>query len=227
MDNPSKDTWDLPVSPKLREAAITLFEEYVRLGQIRFDRSLTPSGALCPPTGIPFSDGSESSYGAVLYLRWITQGSVVVKLVESKAKHTPLDQKGDVIKAELCGAVFATRLKTYFERHCHIVVKRWIHFVDSQTILAAIQKDSYGYQTFFANRIGEIQRAEHAEDWRWIEGNCNIADILTRGVTPEELNERSEWQKGPNVSQTEKMLGRWTRAGLNCWGPCVLVSHYV
>lgn len=142
LNNPSRDTWDLPLSPKLREAAMTLLEEYVRLSQIRFDRSLTPPGALDASTGVTFSDGSESSYGAVLYLWWTTQDSVVVKLVESKAKLTPLDQKGDIIKAELWSAVFATRLKTYFERHCQILVKRWIHFVDSQTILAAIQKDS-------------------------------------------------------------------------------------
>lgn len=78
-----------------------------------------------------------------------------MKLVESKAKLTPLDQKGNVIKAKLCGAVFATILKTFFERHCSIKVKRWIHIVDSQTILAANQKDSYGNQTFFANCVGE------------------------------------------------------------------------
>lgn len=58
-------------------------------------------------------------------------------------------------------------------------------------ILAAIQKDSYGYQTFFANRIGEIQKATHIEDWRWVDGKCNIVDILTRGATPKELNEGS------------------------------------
>lgn len=69
-DNPSKDTWDTPLSLKLREASITLFEEFVRLGRVRFERSLTPPGAIGPPTGIMFSDGSESSYGAVLYLRW-------------------------------------------------------------------------------------------------------------------------------------------------------------
>ncbi|RXN38928.1 gag-pol fusion poly [Labeo rohita] len=203
-NNPSKDTWDAPLSPKLREAAITLFEEYVRLGQVRFERSLTPPGAIGQPVGITFSDGSESSYGAVLYLRWKTRDKVVVKLVESKAKLTPLDQKGDVIKAELCGAVFATRLKKYFEKHCHIKAKQWIHFVDSQTILAAIQKDSYGYQTFFANRIGEIQKAGHVEDWRWIEGRRNIADILTRGATPEELNEGLEWQQGPEFLKLPK-----------------------
>ena len=148
--------------------------------------------------GITFSDGSETSYGAVLYLRWETeQDGVVVKLVESKAKLTPLDQKGDVIKAELCGAVFATRLKTYFEKHCYIKVEQWIHFVDSQTILGAIQKDSYGYQTFFANRIGEIQKAGPVDSWRWVEGKDNIADPITRGASPEELAEGSVWQEGP------------------------------
>ncbi|XP_019738325.1 uncharacterized protein LOC109523554 isoform X2 [Hippocampus comes] len=197
-DRPVKDTWDDPLSPRLREAAVTLFEEYVRLGQIRFDRSLTPSEVLGSPVGITFSDGSEASYGAVLYLRWETEpGQVIVRLVESKAKLTPLDQKGDGIKAELCGAVIATRLKKYFERHCRIPVDHWVHLVDSQTILGAIQKDSYGYQTFFANRIGEIQKAGPVDTWKWVEGCFNIADILTRGATPEELDEDSEWQTGP------------------------------
>ena len=68
-DRPSKDTWDDPLSTRLREAAIKLFEQYVRLGQVRFDRSLTPHGAIGRPMGITFSDGSETSYGAVLYLR--------------------------------------------------------------------------------------------------------------------------------------------------------------
>ncbi|KAL2076334.1 hypothetical protein ACEWY4_028086 [Coilia grayii] len=148
--------------------------------------------------GITFSDGSEASYGAVLYLRWETaQGKIIVKLVESKAKLAPLDQKGDVIKAELCGAVFATLLKTYFEKQCHIKVDRWIHLVDSQTILGAIQKDSYGYQTFFANRIGEIQKAGPVDTWRWVEGKDNIADLITRGSTPEDLAAGSVWQEGP------------------------------
>lgn len=196
-DNTSKNTWDDPLSPRLREASIKLFEEYVRLGHVRFERSLTPPGAIGRPMGVTFSDGSEASYGAVLYLRWETQNGVIVRLVESKAKLTPLNQKGDVIKAELCGAVFASRLRRYFEKHCRIEVAHWIHIVDSQTILGAIQKDSYGYQTFFANRIGEIQKAGPVEDWRWIEGNLNISDIITRGASPEELNEESEWQNGP------------------------------
>lgn len=35
------------------------------------------------------------------------------------------------------------------------------------------------------------------EDWKWIDGNHNIADIVTRGATPEQLDEKSKWQQGP------------------------------
>lgn len=63
--------------------------------------------------GITFSDGSEHT---VLYLGWSCSHGFVVRLVESKAKLTPLDQKGDPMKEEMCGAGFATRLKNYFQR---------------------------------------------------------------------------------------------------------------
>lgn len=195
--NLARDTWDKPLSEGLREEAIKLFQEYVQLGQIKFHRSLTPSGWKGRPWAITFSDGSDKTYGAVMYLRWETDQGIEVRLVESKAKLTPLDQKGDAVKAEVCGAVFAARLRKYVERHGQMEIKRWFHLVDSQTVLGAIQRDSYGYQTFFANRVGEIQKAGPVEDWWWIAGNVNIADIITRGATPEGLGEDTAWQNGP------------------------------
>ena len=196
--NLARDTWDKPLSESLREEAIKLFQEYAQLGQIRFHRSLTPSGWKGRPWAITFSDGSDKSYGAVMYLRWETDHGRDVRLVESKAKLTPLEQKGDAVKAEVCGAVFAARLRKYVERHGQMKIERWFHLVDSQTVLGAIQRDSYGYQTFFANRVGEIQKAGPIEDWWWIAGNVNIADIITRGATPEDLGEDTAWQNGPS-----------------------------
>ncbi|KAL1247062.1 hypothetical protein QQF64_022438 [Cirrhinus molitorella] len=161
----TKDTWDEPLSDELRGKAIELFKEYARLNSIKFCRSLTPSGWKSRPWGITFSDGSCESYGAVLYLRWETSDGVVTRLVESKAKLTPLNQKGDAVKAE--------------------------------TVLGAIQRESYGFQTFFANRIGEIQKAGAVTDWWWIPSEVNIADLVTRGCSPELLDENSVWQEGP------------------------------
>lgn len=40
----TQDTWDTPLSEKLREEAIHLFKEYTCLNQITFHRSLTPVG---------------------------------------------------------------------------------------------------------------------------------------------------------------------------------------
>lgn len=194
---PVNETWDAALSDELREDAIRLFEEYVQLGQIRFTRAITPPNSNDEPVAITFSDGSESAYGAVLYLRWNSNQGSIIRLVESKAKLAPLDQKGDVIKAEVCGAVFASRLRRYFEQHSRIRVEKWYHLVDSQTVLGAIQRESYGYKTFFANRIGEIQGITKSQEWWWIPGSQNIADVITRGASPQYLDENSEWQNGP------------------------------
>ncbi|KAI3354310.1 hypothetical protein L3Q82_018497 [Scortum barcoo] len=182
---------------ELREEAIQLFEDYTRLSQITFHRSLTPGNWIGKPWGVTFSDGSDQSYGAVVYFRWETTQGVEVRLVESKAKLTPLDQKGEPVKAETCGAVYAVRLRRYIEKHSRMEIGKWLHLLDSQTVLGAIQRDSYGYQTFFANRVGEIQKSTSVDDWWWISGDLNVADIITRGATPADLQENSVWQNGP------------------------------
>lgn len=93
----------MPLSDDLREDAICLLEDYAALNQLRFIRGLTPPDPDDEPCGITFSDGSESSYGAILYLRWKCLRGVTIRLVEAKAKLTPLDHKGDAVKAEVCG----------------------------------------------------------------------------------------------------------------------------
>ena len=61
-----------------------------------------------------------------------------------------------------------------------------------------IQKDSYGFNTFAATRIGEIQEGTKREDWYWTESKNNIADWITRGRKPQEIGQESIWQTGPN-----------------------------
>lgn len=84
-----------------------LFEEYVKLRQITFTRAIKPPNFTREPWAITFSDRNENTYWAVTYLCWNTDQGPTVKLVESKAKPTPLDHKGDAVKAVICGAVFA------------------------------------------------------------------------------------------------------------------------
>ena len=67
-----------------------------------------------------------------------------------------------------------------------------------------IQKDSYGFNTFAATRISEIQDGTRPEDWYWIESSQNFADWLTRGEKPSDINLHTEWQEGPRFLQLEE-----------------------
>ena len=61
-----------------------------------------------------------------------------------------------------------------------------------------INKESHGFNTFAANRIGEVHRNTKKENWYWIEGELNIADITSRGCRASELRSNSIWQNGPD-----------------------------
>ena len=52
-----------------------------------------------------------------------------------------------------------------------------------------IPKESYGFNTFVANRIGEIQEKTDKKEWMWVPGKLNIADWTTRGKSPTELDQ--------------------------------------
>ena len=48
---------------------------------------------------------------------------------------------------------------------------------------------------------GEIQSGTNVEYWYWTATQKNIADWLTRGKRPEEIDRNSPWQKGPGFAQ--------------------------
>ena len=60
-----------------------------------------------------------------------------------------------------------------------------------------IQKASYGFNTFVALCIGEIQTSVKSEDWKWVKSKWNTADWTTRGKHPTKLGKNSCWQKEP------------------------------
>ena len=61
-----------------------------------------------------------------------------------------------------------------------------------------IQKSSYGFNTFAATRIGEIQEGKSPKNWYWVASKYNIVDFLTRGRKPDDIRLESTWQKGPD-----------------------------
>ena len=81
------------------------------------------------------------------------------------------------------------------------------HIVDSEIVKAMIGKHNYGFNTFVANRIGEIQDGTNPSEWVWTAGKNNIADWITRGRSPEEITTGTIWQDGPTFLQ--KPVEEW------------------
>ena len=102
-----------------------------------------------------------------------------------------------IVNLELSAAVLASRLRKFIINECRYTFEQYIHIVDSEIVRSMIQKQSYGFNTFAATRIGEIQDTTNPIDWFWIEGSENIADIMTRGVHPDFLGLDGTWQNGP------------------------------
>lgn len=195
--NSEKLDWDDPIPEDNKQQWSAFFNELPEMNQVKFERCLKPSDAICNPVLIIFCDASEGAYGSCAYVRWQRQGGgFACNLIVSKNRLAPI-KKMSIDKIELCGAVLSKRLKSFIDKECRYTFEKCYYVVVSQIVHAMIQKSSYGFNTFAATRIGEIQGGTNIEDWYWCESKFNIADWLTRGKKPSEIGFHSDWQEGP------------------------------
>ena len=75
-----------------------------------------------------------------------------------------------IVRLELNGAVLSKRLRLFIEKESRLTFEKTYHIVDSQIVKAMIQSESYGFQTYAAVRIGEIQEHTNKSDWYWVNG---------------------------------------------------------
>lgn len=68
---------------------------------------------------------------------------------------------------------------------------------DSQVTLAWLSQYPSKWKTFVANRISFIQTELPSVKWRHVASPKNTADLATRGLEPEALQENYLWWNGP------------------------------
>ena len=192
--------WDTEIVGSLADEWLLYFSQLVTLKSVKFPRSFKPIGVdqSEKPDLITFSDGNPDSFGTNAYVRWLMQdGSYEVRLLMSKAKLCAILQKGETVKSELNGATLQARLTVWIKKHSGVEFKNHYPFVDSRIVQSMLQKTSYGFSTFVGLRVGEIQQKTDRSSWLHIASSENIADILTRGASPDKLGPGSVWQCGP------------------------------
>jgi hypothetical protein len=70
-------------------------------------------------------------------------------------------------------------------------------WTDSQLVLQYIQNEKGRFHVFVANRVATIHQACEPEQWRFIQGDENPADVVTRGLSSKEILKEA-WLYGPN-----------------------------
>ncbi|KAK4316629.1 hypothetical protein Pmani_012229 [Petrolisthes manimaculis] len=196
-DSEERLGWDDTVNFCTYNKWKSLFKEMFAIESLKFSRCIKPRNAVGNPELIIFADASTKAYGAVAYARWKqSDGTNSSSLIASKSKLAPTRQI-TVPRLELCAALLACRLRKFIEEEMEWSFDSIIHMTDSEIVRAQIQKDSFRFNTFVANRVNEIQVKSSPGEWFWVNSKLNISDWCTRECAPSALNERSAWQMGP------------------------------
>ena len=141
-----------------------------------------------------FSDASEKAYAAVVYMRsCYDNGTVDVKLVASKSRVAPLS-KQSIPRLELSGALILARLATELSS---LGIEFANYWTDPMTTLCWI-KNNRKWKQYVESRVNEIRRLTAKESWRHCPGVSNPADLPSRGLKSQELNDKHMWWKGPD-----------------------------
>lgn len=70
-------------------------------------------------------------------------------------------------------------------------------WTDSMSVLRYIANKNARYHTFVANRLAIIHESTTDNQWKYIDGKQNPADLASRGVQAFQLQQNSHWFQGP------------------------------
>ncbi|MCP3661928.1 MAG: hypothetical protein GY696_05425 [Gammaproteobacteria bacterium] len=140
-------------------------------------------------------EGQHHRY--ISFTCWPTKNGVLSTLVSTKTRVAPLKMES-IPRIELLGCVAAARLVASIENALPFPLSGKIFLTDSTVALSQICSESVMLNVFNSHRVGEIQSTTRVEDWRYVPGPQNIADIATRpNCLPANLALGSVYQNCP------------------------------
>ena len=140
-----------------------------------------------------FGDASPKAYGAAVYIRIADkQGHISSQLVISKSRVAPI-KKVSLPRLELLAAVVNARLLKFVVDTLPMEVSSVVCWTDSMVALHWVKGQSSRWKPFVANRVAEIQSTLDPECWRYCACKENPADLLTRGLSCDDMIANTVW----------------------------------
>ena len=190
--------WDAPLTEEIEKEWNEWRAQVAALGKLNQPRivALSDSEAWLAC----FADASAFAYGACIYLVQDNKPRLLI----AKTRVAPLkttantDFKMTIARLELLASMIATRLVDYVK---DALGKEFVthtrYFTDSLITLWRIRNGSAGYKVWVANRVAEIRHRSKPEEWFFVPGMLNPADMASRSATVEELLTNEFWWEGP------------------------------
>ena len=213
----SPDHWDKSILEEDQRTWSKMSIDFNKLSDLEFPR-MTCSLDVDMDLFV-FCDASKAAYGFATYS--LQRGES--QLVFAKAKVAPLRVKRTLPQLELLGALAGLQgLETLVGIYKN--VSKVFLAVDAQIVLSWLTSPIVTKNIYTANRLKDIRKiCENLKSkydvevcFRYVPTQMNPADLITRGVSFEEFQDKFEfWNHGPDWIRTNGNVS-WPAAELKC-----------
>ena len=145
-----------------------------------------------------FADASLKAFSSCAYFRAVKDEDVSCSLIMGKSRLAPI--KGSTVpRLELQAAVLASRMKDCINNEMRLPIDKSFLWSDSMVVLSYIRNEEKKFSTYVMNRTNEIREKTDVQDWNFVPGKLNSADLGTRPITDKKEDKPIDtWINGPD-----------------------------
>ena len=175
------------------------------------------AGLVGEPTEIQlhfFSDASEIGYGAIGYLRFVTDQMIHVAFVMGKSRVTPFKPQ-TMPRLELTACRISIQMHVSLRDKFSYEIGRVFFWTDSTSALRKLANTETRFKVFDENRINEILRSSSLSQWAHVRSERNPADLVSRGIEADDQESFRFYHQGPeflSLPESEWPEENWDKA---------------
>ncbi|XP_043223735.1 uncharacterized protein LOC122382456 isoform X1 [Amphibalanus amphitrite] len=139
-----------------------------------------------------FCDASKVAYCSAIYVA--CDGGV--RLLIAKSRLAPAASSLSVPRLELMAALIGCRLMDFVIRSLDLSNPRVVYWTDAMDVLYWLDQRR-ALKVFVRNRVTSILQLTSRDNWRYVRGQDNPADLGTRGMSLSDLTACDVWWRGP------------------------------
>ncbi|XP_018315282.1 uncharacterized protein [Mycetomoellerius zeteki] len=195
--------WDDPLPSSLEISWKRQFDSLHEINEVAVQRNINPDNETGLMDIYGFGDASEKACVCLYAISCNKQGKKTTRLICAKTRVAPLKVLS-LPRLELCAALLLVELLKVIEEACKKSIARVYLWSDSTVVLEWIKMSSNQLKAFVANRVARIQELSSEAYWKHVPSEDNPADLLSRGITVEQLRKSKLWWEGPEWITSEQ-----------------------